>query len=140
MPDFFRRDQEDGITPPNLADRSSYAEHIVHARGKRTRFTSLSIDPATIVEFGPQLWSLRQPDIYEGGHGVMGHEALLTALREATRASPDPVAREIASRALPRATQRREALVTWKFDVSRVPRKELSEWARPHVRPYFSRA
>lgn len=37
LPDLFRRDQSDGISASNLADESSYAEHIVHARGKRTR-------------------------------------------------------------------------------------------------------
>jgi hypothetical protein len=140
LPEYFRRDQTDGITPPNLTDESTYAEHIVHARGKRTRYTSLSIDPATIVEFGPQLWRLLQPKIQDGGHGVLGHDDLVTTLRAETRSSPDPAARELASRALPRTLRRREALVLWRFDVSRVPRKELSEWARPHVRPYFARA
>ncbi|WP_437718783.1 hypothetical protein WMF45_21645 [Sorangium sp. So ce448] len=140
MTPYYRRDQADGITPPNLADASTYAEHIVHARGKRTRFTSLSSDPATIVDFGPQLWQLLQPKIYDDGHGVISHDALVSTLREETRASLDPAARELASRALPRAVKRREALVHWNFDVSRIARKELSEWARPHVRHYFVKA
>ena len=139
MTDYFRRDQTDGITPPNLGDRSTYAEHIVHARGKRTRFTSLSTDPASIVDFGPALWRLLQPNIYDDGHGVIGHDALLSALRADASSSSDPLTRELASRALPRAIRRREALVTWNFDVSRILRKDISEWARPHVRPYFSR-
>ena len=58
MPDYYRGDEADGVTPPNLEDSSTYAEHIVHARGKRTRFTSLSTDPTKIRDFGTQLWRL----------------------------------------------------------------------------------
>ncbi|KYF55842.1 hypothetical protein BE08_06005 [Sorangium cellulosum] len=71
---------------------------------------------------------------------MVPHDALVCTLREQTRSAPDPVARELAARALPRAVRRREALVLWSFDVSRIPRKELSEWARPHVRRYFVKA
>ena len=31
---------------------ASYAEHIVHARGKRTRYTSVSLDLTKIKDFG----------------------------------------------------------------------------------------
>ena len=31
--DYFRRDQRNGISPPDLTKDSTYAEHIVHARG-----------------------------------------------------------------------------------------------------------
>jgi hypothetical protein len=138
--EYFRRDQVDGITPPNLADLSSVAEHVVHARGKRTRFTSLSLDPSTIVDFGPQLWRLLQPKLMDEGHGIVEHDSLVRALRDEVRSASDPVAQDLAARALPRVIRRREALVSWSFDLSRVARKELSEWARPHVRPYFVRA
>jgi hypothetical protein len=138
--EYFRRDQADGISPPNLADRSSMAEHIVHARGKRTRFTSLSVDPSTIVEFGPQLWRLLQPKLMGDGHGLVDHEALVRTLRDEARSAVDPIAQDLAARALLRAIRRREALVSWSSDVSRVARKELSEWARLRVRPYFVKA
>ena len=138
--DYFRRDQADGVTPPNLSDQSSFAEHVVHARAKRTRFTSLSIDPALIVEFGPQLWRLLQPKLEDDGHQVVDHDTLVRALRDGARSASDPGAQDLAARALPRAIRRREALVSWSFDVSRIARKELSEWARPHVRSYFVKA
>jgi hypothetical protein len=138
--EYFRRDQADGITPPNLADDSSFAEHIVHARGKRTQLTSLSLAPAAIVKFGPQLWRLLHPKLASDGHGVVDHDTLVRTLRDEARSHPDPVAQDLAVRALKRAIPLREALVCWSFDVSRVARKDLSEWARPHVRPYFVKA
>jgi hypothetical protein len=138
--EYFRRDQPDGITPPNLSDQSSFAEHIVHARGKRTRFTSLSLDPALIVDFGPQLWRLLHPKLESEGHQVVDHDTLVRTLRDEARSASDPVAQDLAARALPRAIRRREAMVSWSFDVARVSRKELSEWARPHVRSYFVKA
>jgi len=49
---YFRRDQRDGISPPDLSKVCTYAEHIVHARGKRTQFTSISLDLAKIRDFG----------------------------------------------------------------------------------------
>lgn len=139
-PGYYRRDQADGVTPPNLADEeSTYAEHIVHARGKRTRFTSLSDDPSTIADFGPQLWRLRQLELRDGGHRVEHHDALIQALRVQTGdARPD--VRQLARKALQRAQKRREALVIWCFNISGVAPKALPEWARPHVRPYFARA
>lgn len=138
--EYFRRDQADGITPPNLSDESTFAEHIVHARGKRTRFTSLSLDPTLIVEFGPQLWRLLHPKLAGDGHGVVDHDTLVRGLRDEARSASDPVTQDLAARALPRAIRRRESIVSWSFDVSRVARKDLSEWARPRVRPYFVKA
>lgn len=138
--DYFRQDQEDGITPPNLGDSSTFAEHIVHARGKRTRYTSLSTDPEAIKIFGPQLWRFHEAAATQEGHRVVTHEELLTWLKQECTSSPDPKARDLAIRALPRARQRREALVVWNFQTSNVERKLLTEWARPHVRKYFSKA
>ena len=137
--DYFRRDQSDEITPPNLGNESTYAEHVVHARGKRTQYTSLSTDPASIKDFGPQLWRFHEALAAAAGHRVLDPPSLVMALRREL-GSKDLRARELAARALPRATQRKEALVLWAFDTTRISRKELSEWARPHMRQYFTRA
>jgi hypothetical protein len=138
--DYFRRDQADDITPPNLGDDSStYAEHIVHARGQRTRYTSLSTDPDSIKMFGPQLWRFHEDVAHADGHGVVSHEELLAVLRQECCSPADARAQDLALRALPRARMRREALVLWRFDTSRVARKLLTEWAQPHVRKYFSK-
>jgi hypothetical protein len=45
FPDYFRRDQAVGVAAPDLLKDCSYAEHIVHARGKRTQLTGISLDP-----------------------------------------------------------------------------------------------
>jgi hypothetical protein len=138
MTELFRRDQTDGITAPNLADTSSFAEHIVHARGKHTRYTSVSTDPDTIRDFGPQLWQLLQPKTQQEGHRVVSHDELLTELRRILSTGTDEE-KERAVRALPRAKKRREALVEWQFNLQNVERKELMSWAQKHVRPYFTR-
>lgn len=140
MPDYYRGDEADGVTPPNLEDSSTYAEHIVHARGKRTRFTSLSTDPTKIRDFGTQLWRLLQPKIYDDGHEVVVHETIVEQLRHEARNKSNPEAAEFAARALDRARKRREALINWKFNTSRIERKHLSEWARRHIQQFFVRS
>jgi hypothetical protein len=136
--DLFRRDREVGVSPPNLADSSSFAEHIVHRRGKRTRFTSVSADPMRIRDFGEQLWKLVQPKVWDDGHVHVSHDDLLGALRAELQGG-DEDAKEIAARALPRAVARREALVDWRFDTDGVERKDLIAWALARVRPLFVR-
>lgn len=139
MADLFRRDQADSVTGPNLDDTSSYAEHIVHARGKRTRFTSVSTSRDAIRDFGPQLWKLLQPKVTVDGHSVVVHEDLVRALRQALSDEGDARARELAARAIPRAVRRREALVQWSFQIDGVERKDRMSWAERHVRTYFTK-
>jgi len=136
--DLYRRDQTDGISPPNLGDRSTYAEHVVHARGKRTRYTSVSEDPARIHDFGQQLWKLRQPEVQGAGHLVVVHTALLARLQADLRGG-DPDLRELAARAIPRVRRRLEALVDWRFDITRIDQKEIVNWVIAQVRPFFTR-
>ena len=139
MADLFRRDQTDSVTGPNLDDTSSYAEHIVHARGKRTRFTSVSTSRDAIRDFGPQLWKLLQPQIATDGHAIVTHEDLVRALRQTLSDEGDARARELAARAIPRAVRRREALVQWGFKIDGVERKDRMAWAEKHVRTYFTK-
>ncbi|HEU4410440.1 MAG TPA: hypothetical protein VFS43_34615 [Polyangiaceae bacterium] len=138
-PEYYRGDQADGITPPNLADTSTYAQHIVHARGKRTRYTSISTDPASITDFGTQLWRVLRPKLDEENHSIEHHDALLRVLLDQAHTAADKAARQIAREAHRRAQRRREALICWNFDVSGVARKDLQAWAQRHVRPYFAR-
>ena len=137
--DLFRRDQKDGISPPNLADQSSHVEHIVHARGKRTRFTSVSTSPDAVRDFGEQLWKALRDALQKDGHPVVEHDALVKLLQRVL-ASGSPDDKERAARALPRTKKRLEALSEWTFDVSNVPRKDLITWATTKVRPYFAKA
>ena len=136
---LFRRDQSDAISPRNLADESTYAEHVVHARGKRSRYTAVSKDPDAIRDFGPQLWAADRPRLRADAHRVVDHETLATHLRDEVQ-SGDPDARELAARALVRVLRRKEALVHWTFDHAGVERKDLITWAATRVRNYFTRA
>jgi hypothetical protein len=133
---YYRRDQARGITPPELTKDCSYAEHIVRARGKRTRYTSVSLDQASIVDFGPVLYQAETALLTADGHQIVEHEALLLALREAAR-NGQKEERARAVQAQRYALRRREGLVSWDLDFSRVERKELFEWTRQRVEKYF---
>lgn len=50
--DYYRRDQRSGVSPPDLTKESTFAEHCVHARGKRTKFTSLTLDLTKVKDMG----------------------------------------------------------------------------------------
>ena len=136
--DYFRRDQSKGISPPDLTKDCTYAEHIVRARGKRTRYTSVSLAADAIRGFGPTLYKLLCDQLAEGGHGLVEHAALLDALRQvATEETRADRARAIV--ALRYARRRKEGLVVWRFDISGVARKEIINWAAERVRPFFAR-
>jgi len=78
---YFRRDQRDGVCPPDLSKVCTYAEHIVHARGKRTQFTSVSLNLAKIKDFGDTDYRLNRERAEGDAHGVVEHEALLSELQ-----------------------------------------------------------
>lgn len=136
--DYFRRDQSDGISPPDLSKDSTYAEHIVHARGKRTRFTSVSLDLTKIRDFGDASYRLEREKATSDGHSLVEHEALIADLRRIVREGDDDES-DLASRALVYATRRREGLVSWSFNISSVARKDVISWADRHVQVYFTR-
>jgi hypothetical protein len=79
--DYFRRDQADGISAPDLSKSSTYAERIVHAQGKRTRFTSVSLDLTKIRDFGDTDYRLDREQVTNDGHRLVEHEELLSELR-----------------------------------------------------------
>lgn len=83
--DYFRRDQRDGISPPDLSKESTFAEHIVHARGKRTRFTSVSLDLAKNKDFGDTDYRLERQKLLDDEHTLVEHESLLHELRRVIR-------------------------------------------------------
>lgn len=83
FPEYFRRDQADGVTAPDLTKDCSYAEHIVRARGKRTQLTSVSLAPDSIHDFGPILYRTLRPEIDHDGHVIVEHAELMQQLRTA---------------------------------------------------------
>lgn len=138
VPDYFRRDQEDGISPPDLSKDCTFAEHIVRARGKRTRFTSVSLDANRIRDFGPALYRVRRPELAADQHHLVEHRALIDALRAAVK-NGEKAARAQAVQALRYAMMRVEGVIDWRLDAAGIERKDLLAWAAKRVRPYFAK-
>ncbi len=136
--EYFRRDRSEGVSPPDLSKVCSYAEHIVRARGKRTQFTSVSLAPSRIRDFGDTLYRLKQAEVLRDRHDIVEHEALLANLADAIRAS-DRADRARAVQALRYARLRREGLVSWRFNCMGIAPKDLINWATPRVNAYFVR-
>jgi hypothetical protein len=136
--EYFRRDQRDGISPPDLSKECTFAEHIVHSRDKRTRFTSVSLDLAKIRDFGDTDYRLERQKLLDDRHELVEHEALIDELQRVIREG-EKAERSRALQALRYATRRKEGLVNWSFDLSRVARKDLLTWAKARVQPYFIR-
>lgn len=132
---YFRRDQKKGVSAPNLLRDCSYAEHIVHARGKRTRFTSVSLDPAKIRDFGDATYQLLEVDVNRDGHSMVEHNLLMAELR-AIAQSGSQEDRPRALQAMRYARSRKEGIVDWQFRFDHIDRKELEGcafWGYPEV-------
>jgi hypothetical protein len=136
--DYFRRDQRDGISPPDLSKESTYAEHIVQARGKRTRYTSVSLDLTKIRDFGDTNYRLERAKLAEDNHGFVEHEELTDELRRTIR-DGEKADRLLAVQALRYATKRKDGLVSWTSDISRIARKDLLTWTGTRIQVYFTR-
>ena len=138
-PDYYRRDQQDGVTAPDLSKTCFYAEHIVRARGKRTQYTSVSLDPERIADFGPALYAVLRDRVQAEEHVLVEHDDLLRHLRLiAERQTKAERARAI--QALRYARLRLEGLVEWRFNTSGVERKDLIAWAHRHIQEFFHKA
>ncbi len=136
--DYFRRDQRSGISAPDLSKDYTFAEHIVHARGKRGQMTSVSLDLGKIRDFGDTDYKLDRKRLVDDGHPLVEHEALLDELRRVVR-EEEKAERLQAAQALRYATKRKEGLVKWTFDTSGIARKDLISWAAGKVQLYFTR-
>jgi hypothetical protein len=133
---YFRRDQNDGVSPPDLSKDCSYADHIVHARGKRTKFTSLTLDIARCHDFGECTYKLLRELAEAERHKIIEHEHLLARLQQ-TASQGEKDERLKAIHALRYARVRKEGLLDWQFDISRVARKDLISWAHRQIQQYF---
>lgn len=137
-PLYFRRDQKDGITGPNLAHRCTYAEHIVHARGKVTQYTSITLDGQKCRDMGEATYRLLRPEVDDAGHAVVEHVMLVTELEKVAR-SEEKADRLRAIRALQYAKRRLEGLVEWKIDISLIAPKDVMERGRKEASKFFSK-
>jgi hypothetical protein len=116
----------------------TFAEHIVHAKGKRTQFTSVSLDLTRIKDFGDTSYRLKREETERDRHEVVEHEALLAELQRVAK-EEEKAERQRAIQALRYARERKEGLVRWKFDTTGVDRKDLINWAYGRVQGYFAK-
>jgi hypothetical protein len=137
-PDYFRRDQDSGISPPDLTKDCTYAEHIVHARGKRTQFTSVSHDRTKITQFGETLYSLHTEAVLGSGHLLVTYDQLIAELQNVIQTG-DKAERQRAIQAKRYAVRAKEALVDWRFDIQSVARKDRINWAKAQVQRFFQK-
>lgn len=136
-PEYYRRDQKGGITAPDLSKQCTVAEHIVRARGKRTKYTSISLDPDKIDDFGPTLYEALCSEILSKNHLIIEHNALIESLKSAA-SNGEKSDRRKAIQAQVYAKRRREGLIEWTFDTTNVERKDLITWAFAQVQNFFS--
>ena len=136
--EYFRGDESSGVTPPNLLKDCSYSEHVVHARGKRDKYSSVSLSPESIRIFGDTLWQLKCKECRSEGHILVEHQQLVASLQHTIK-TEDKGERARAIQALRYAKLRKEGLVDWHFDFSGVERKVLDTWTTIKVRAFFSR-
>jgi hypothetical protein len=138
IPTHYRQDGPAGITPPNPDNDVGTIGHITKRRGMKTAYTSVSEKIDAIRHFSGVLYSTEPDVIIADGHPFQGHIELLDELRlaihQATRAD-----RLLAQRAFQYAERAKEALVKWRFDLSRVEPKERIGWCWARVQPYFTR-
>lgn len=135
---YFRRDQRDGISPPDPSKECTFAEHIVHARGKRTQYTSVSLDLSKINIFGEIDYVLKRDVLLSDEHELVDHDRLIKSLKHDVEHGE----REVRLRAIQArryATLRKEGLVNWRFATTSVERKDLISWAGRQVQKYFRR-
>ena len=135
-PEYFRRDREGGVTAPDLSKDCHWAAHVVRARGRRSRFTSVSLDKAKIEIFGPSLYLALRDKIEEEGHNIIEHNTLLEALRSQAH-STEKADRLQALQAIRYSTARKEGLIDWNFDTSRVERKDIITYGYKSVQQFF---
>jgi hypothetical protein len=136
--DYYRRDRSEGLTPPDLGKTCSYAEHIVRARGRRTQFTSVSLDPKKIRDFGDSLYKAKRPDLEADQHAILGHHHLIQSL-QATVQAESKADRARAIQALRYARSRAEGLILWRFNTSGIEAKNLVNWAFDKIQKYFAK-
>jgi hypothetical protein len=134
--DYFRRDQDGGVTAPDISKDCTYAEHIVRARGKRTQLTSVSQDPRKIHDFGPTLYQAILQKLKEDNHTFVEHLELVSLLIKSAESS-EKEERIRAIQAQRYARRRLEGLVKWNFQTENVERKYLITWAFDKVQKYF---
>jgi hypothetical protein len=75
------------VSPPDLAKECTFAENIVHARGKRTRYTSVSLALSRTKDFGESSYRLERMKLTGDKHVLVQHDSRPDELRTVIRGS-----------------------------------------------------
>jgi len=110
----------------------------VRARGKRTQFTSVSLDPKKIRDFGDALYKVKRPGLEADQHAILEHRHLIQRLQAVVQAE-SKADRARAIQALRYARSRAEGLILWRFNNSAVEPKDLVNWAFDKIQKYFAK-
>jgi hypothetical protein len=115
-----------------LRDNASFLITLVRARGKRTPYTSVSLERHAIERFGECDCLLLRHLLNRDKHALVDHAELIRELRLAIR-ERKKADRLTTIQALRYARLRKEGLIVWKFDYEGVERKELITWTYQKV-------
>jgi hypothetical protein len=138
IPTHFRKDSPNGITPPNLDSDVDLVDHITKRRGMKTPFTSVSEKIESIKHINGTLYSTDPNVVVNDGHGFRQHSEIVTELRDLVQVT-QRAERVVAQRALMLTERNREALISWKFDLERIERKNRISWCAGHIQKYFTK-
>lgn len=133
---YYRRDQEKGITAPKLDAGVSFVEHVVRARGKKTQYTSISHDVNRISHFDGVDYEVLHTDVVGDGHLLVPCDALQCELKKVAYEGEKAEAQK-ATRALGYVRKNLESLIDWKFNVATVAPKDIIAWAYSSIQKYF---
>ena len=136
--DYWRWDQDGGVTAPDLTKSHTYADHIVKARGKKSQMTSVSSEKAKISNFGPSLYGVLRSEIDKDKHFLVEHAQLIETLTQVAK-NGKREEKVRALQALRYAKLRVEGVIEWKFDINGVERKDVITWAFNNIQKYFKK-
>ena len=132
MPKHFRKDNPNGITPPNPDVIVTYFDHITKRRGMKTCYTSVSEGEKFINHFDGCLYHTSASSIKIDGHEFIPHSNVIANLCQA-RATTDRHERIAIDRAILMASRAQEALIRWDLKNKNVQRKNRISQAQNQI-------
>lgn len=136
--EHYRKDNPNGITPPNPDGNKNLVEHITKHRGMKTPYTSVSEDPNAIKHFSGELYKTDPDNVIADGHNFKSHSDVIDELRSIIQTSAMSE-RILANRAFQYAKRAKEALIDWQFSLDNIKKKDRISWCYNHIQKYFQR-
>ncbi len=134
----YRKDNPNGITPPNPDGDRDIVAHITKDRGMKTPYTSVSEVQNSINHFSGILYKTEPNQIINDKHKFKAHSELMNELRSIILTSSKKE-RIYAQRAFMLANRAKEALIEWEFILDTVKKKDRIKWCYNHIQKYFQR-